>query len=225
MEQVSRRGVDEAPPLRRETLHDQVVSRVRDMIIEGRLAPGSRVVEGEIGAQLGVSRTPLREALKTLAGEGLVDFVPAKGAVVRRVTAEAARNMLEVLAELEALAGRLACERADDKGIQAVREMHDRMVAHFNRRRRLDYYKLNQAIHSAIVALAGNPELDGVHAVMQARMKRIRFVGNEEPSRWAAAMAEHVEMIEALEQRDGARLACVLRLHLEHTWKRVQDAI
>lgn len=212
-------------PLQRASLSEQAASRLRDMIIEGTLAPGERIVEGEIGARLGVSRTPLREALKTLAGEGLVDLVPAKGAIVRRVTAEAAREMLEVLAELEALAGRLAVARATDRQIGEVRALHDRMMAHYARRRRLDYYKLNQGIHTAIVALAANSELAAMHGQLQARMKRIRFVGHEGPGQWAAAVAEHEAMITALEARDARKLSSILRQHLTRTWERVKGVV
>lgn len=212
-------------PIRRLSLHDQVATRVRDMIIEGGLEPGSRINEGALGASLGVSRTPLREALKTLAGEGLIDFVPARGAIVRRLTPEAVASTLEVMAALEALAGRLACVRATDADIAGVRRIHDRMLSLYARRKRLEYYKLNQAIHTEIIRLAGNPELATVHGVMQARLKRIRFLGNSGPENWAAAVAEHEEMIVALEARNGEALAEVLTRHMENSWARVKDVI
>jgi DNA-binding GntR family transcriptional regulator len=214
-----------AEPIRRLSLHDQVATRVRDMIIEGGLEPGSRINEGALGASLGVSRTPLREALKTLAGEGLIDFVPARGAIVRKLTPEAVASTLEVMAALEALAGRLACARASDAGIAGVRRIHDRMLSLYARRKRLEYYKLNQAIHTEIVRLARNPELATVHGVMQARLKRIRFLGNSGPENWAAAVAEHEEMIVALEARKGEALAEVLTRHMENSWARVKDVI
>ena len=214
-----------AEPIRRLSLHDQVATRVRDMIIEGGLEPGSRINEGALGASLGVSRTPLREALKTLAGEGLIDFVPARGAIVRKLTPEAVASTLEVMAALEALAGRLACARASDAGIAAVRRIHDRMLSLYARRKRLEYYKLNQAIHTEIVRLARNPELATVHGVMQARLKRIRFLGNSGPENWSAAVAEHEEMIVALEARKGEALAEVLTRHMENSWARVKDVI
>ena len=212
-------------PIRRLTLHHQVAARVRDMIIEGELEPGSRVNEGALGASLGVSRTPLREALKTLASEGLIDIVPARGAIVRKLTPEAAAAMLEVMAALEALAGRLACVRASEAGILGVRRTHDRMLSLYARRKRLEYYKLNQQIHTEIVRLAANPELATVHGVMQARLKRIRFLGNSGPANWASAVAEHDEMIAALEARNGTALAEVLTRHMENSWARVKDVI
>src|SRR2546430_667342 len=101
-------------PIVRQNLHDAIVSRVRDMIIEGTLAPSTRVHEGRLGQELGVSRTPLREALKYLASEGLLELSPGRGAVVRKFSPKDVQDSLQVLATLEGLAGTLACERASD---------------------------------------------------------------------------------------------------------------
>lgn len=224
MEDSAGRGapVAEAPaPIARRSLHDQVVGRVRDLITDGTLAPGTRIKEGQLGAQLGVSRTPLREALKFLASEGLVELVAARGAIVRRFTAKDVRDMLDVLAVLESFAARLACRVASDEDIAEVRRLHDRMVERYAARDRLEYFKLNQQIHSAFLRLAGNATLEEAHASIQSRMKRIRYVGNEEPPKWAAALAEHETMIRALEARDGDALAAIVTRHLENTWERV----
>src|SRR5690349_17280278 len=102
------------PRIARPSLHDAIVTRVRDMIIEGELPPGARIHEGQLGTALGVSRTPLREALKFLASEGLIELSPGKGAVVRKFSPKHVRDSLIVLGDLEALAGRLACENATD---------------------------------------------------------------------------------------------------------------
>jgi DNA-binding GntR family transcriptional regulator len=212
-------------PIVRRSLHDEVVSRLRDMIIEGVLAPGTRIHEGQIGAQLGVSRTPLREALKALASEGLVDLVPSRGAVVHRFSSKDVEDMLTVLGTLEALAGRLACAHASDAQIGEMRRLHDEMMRFYERRDRLDYFKTNQSIHSAFIRLSGNSALVHVHDLLQARLKRIRFIGHEGPEKWAAAVAEHEDMIEALETRDGDRLASALTGHMSEAWRRVKDII
>ena len=110
----------EVARIERPTLHSAVVSRLRDMITEGQLPPGVRIHEGQLGKQLGVSRTPLREALKVMASEGLVDLVPSRGALVRNLTPKDVKDMLAVLAALEELAGRLACSNATDEVIAEV---------------------------------------------------------------------------------------------------------
>src|SRR6202790_2512494 len=194
-------------PIVRHNLHDAIVSRIRDMIIEGTLAPGSRIHEGHLGQELGVSRTPLREALKYLASEGLLELAPGRGAVVRSFSAKDVEDSLIVLASLEDLAGRLACIHASDDRSREIRRIHDEMMQRYAVRDRLSYLKLNQSIHSAILKASGNEPLAGVHGVLQARLRRIRYVGDESPEKWAAAVADHQDMIRALEARDGERRA------------------
>jgi len=220
-------GVSPSPivPLSRPTLHGQLVDRVRTLIVEGQLAPGTRIHEGELGNALGVSRTPLREALKVLASEGLVELVQGRGAVVRKLTGKDVAEMLDVLRALETLAARLACRNATDAQIAALRRTHDEMIAFYEAGNRLDYYWRNQAIHAGLADLSGNALLATMHATIQARMKRIRFIGNEDPGGWTAAVAEHREMIAALEARDEARLAAVVARHLDETWKRVANKL
>ena len=208
-------------PLSRRTLHDQLVDRVRTLIVEGELRAETRIHEGELGKALGVSRTPLREALKVLASEGLIELVPGRGAVVRKLTAKDVAEMLDVLTALETLAARLACRNATDGQIAALRAIHDEMMGYYAAGNRLEYYWRNQAIHAGFAELSGNTLLAAMHATIQARLKRIRFIGNEEPEGWSGAVAEHGEMMAALEARDGPRLAAAVTRHLDETWKRV----
>ena len=215
----------EIVPIARRTLHGEVVNHLRDMIIEGRLAPGARINEVQVGALLGVSRTPLREAIKTLASEGLVEVVPAKGAVVRKFSENDLFQILEVLKSIEQLGGRLACERASADKIAAIADMHRRMLVFYEAGNRLEYFKLNQAIHSAIVEASGNAVLAETHTMLQSRIKRARFVGHGEPQKWAGAVAEHEEMVEALGKRDADRLAAVIGRHLDASLARVRDVI
>jgi len=212
-------------PLDRRTLHDAVVDRVRNLVIEGQLAPGARIHESQLGTALGVSRTPLREALKVLASEGLIELVPGRGAIVKRLTRKDVRDMLDVLVALETLAGRLACRHASDGDIARLRTIHDEMMSLYAAGDRLEYYWRNQAIHAGLAALSGNALLASMHQTIAARLKRIRFIGNEEPDKWAGAVREHEAMMEALEARDDARLADSIRGHLDQTWLRVVDKI
>ncbi|MDP3190681.1 GntR family transcriptional regulator [Rhodoferax sp.] len=211
--------------IERPTLHNVVVSRIRDMIIEGQLPTGVRIHEGRVGQQLGVSRTPLREALKVLANEGLVELIPNRGATVRKLTAKEVRDMLAVLTTLEELAGSLTCQNASDADIQEVRRQHDEMLKFYSARDRLPYFKLNQQIHSALISLSGNESLAMVHDILQSRMKQIRYLGHRTEDQWAAAVADHEDMIGALEARDGQRLSAAMANHLARTWERIKNAI
>ena len=216
--------VEEAP-IRRRSLHEQVTDRIRDMIIEGTLPPGERINEADLVDRLGVSRTPLREALRTLAAENLIETRPSRGSVVRKLTPDDVLAMLVVLAELEGLAGRLVCANASDETIAEILGLHDQMMAHYAARDRLAYYKVNQAIHSAISAASGNSVLAETQGSIQARLKRIRFIGNRSPGNWAKAVAEHEDMASALRARDGDALAEVLKAHLAATWDRVRPVV
>lgn len=206
-------------------LHDQVASRVRDLIIEGRLEPGARIDETALVEQLGVSRTPFREALRTLAAEGLVVIRPSRGAIVRKLAPGEVLSMLELLAEIERLAGRLAIERAEPAELEELLALHERMMARYRERERLAYYKLNQRFHSRVAELSGNAALVEVHENLQARLKRIRFVGNREARRWAGAVADHERMARAVRERDGEALGKALHEHLHATWERVRDTL
>ena len=133
--------------------------------------------------------------------------------------------MLIVLQTLEELGGKLACQLGSDAEIAQVRALHDEMVRRYQAGDRLQYYKLNQAIHTAISKLAKNASLAEMQQMLQTRLKRIRFIGHEGPEKWAAAVAEHEEMIAALEARDEARLSKVLGRHLANAWERVRGVV
>src|SRR5215470_9285335 len=112
------------PAIHRRTLHDELVALLRNMIIEGELRPGSRISESRLCTRFGVSRTPLREALKVLSVEGLVRLLPNKGASVVRVTHKQVEETLAILGVLEALAGELACARIDNEGFGRIKSTH-----------------------------------------------------------------------------------------------------
>lgn len=207
------------------SLHDQVVSRVRDLIIEGVLEPGSRIDEGTLIEELGVSRTPFREALRTLAAEGLVIVKPSKGSVVRKWTPDDVFSMLEVLGHLEQLAGELACARATKEEIDDLVSLHLKMLQFYKANDRMPYYKLNQEFHSRLTALSKNPTLQEMQRNIQARLKRIRYIGNENPKAWAGAVEDHEAMVDALKAKDGKRLGEAMATHIRNTWDRVKDSL
>lgn len=211
--------------IERFPLHEVVAGRVRDLIIEGKLAPGDEVSEPMLCELLGVSRTPIREAIRTLAGEGLIVLRPGRSTIVRQFTRAEVRGMLEVIAELEAMAARQVCARASDAQIAEIVATHRRMMGHFEAHERLPYYKLNQATHSLIVASAGNAALSEVHELLQARMKRIRYVGHDTRERWVSAAMEHEAMVQALVARDAEAADRAMRIHIENTWTRIKDAV
>jgi DNA-binding GntR family transcriptional regulator len=222
---ISTPAPDAGGPIAWRSLHEAVAARLRDLIVEGHLPEGSRIVEKQLCEKLQVSRTPLREAFKVLAVEGLIEIQPNRGAIVSRIGPREARDMLTVISRMEALAGELACAHATDGEIAGVRALHDRMMALFGKRERMLYFGVNQQIHLEIVRIARNEVLRTMHAQLHARMKRIRFRGNDIPHNWAAAVTDHEQIIAALEARDGPRLGALLQRHLDDTWDRLAASL
>lgn len=199
---------------RRANLHDTVVSRLRDLIVEGALAPGARIAERQLCESLGVSRTPLREALKVLASEGLVELLPNRGARVARLDERDIEHMFQVMGALEALAGTLACAHVTEAELAEIAALHYEMLAQYTRRKLPEYFRLNQAIHAAIVMAARNPILASTYQSLAGRIRRARYLANLSDERWRHAVEEHESILQALQARDGARLARLLADHL-----------
>ena len=220
---ASRRTPHPLTPIVRSTLHDEVVERLRALIIDGDLLPESRIPELEICRRLGISRTPLREALKVLAAEGLVTLTPHRGATVTKLDAQSVDYMFQVLESLEALAGELACSQMRDDAIEEVRTWHEEMIRCYQRRNRTEYFHLNQRIHEAIVKQCGNPILVGVYEGLGSRVRYARYMVNLSPESWQEAVREHEEILAALEARNGRRLARILKRHLRHKREYVKN--
>ena len=206
-------------------LHEEVVGRIRGMILAGELLGGQRVPEKRLCDQLAISRTPLREALKVLASENLLVLLPNRGARVAVLTTGDVDEMFPVMGALEGLAGELACRRISDIEIDEVRALHYQMAAHHKRQELGEYFELNQRIHGKIFEVAGNETLGGLYAVLAARIRMARYQANLSHQRWNQAMAEHEEILEALSGRDGPRLARILKTHLENTCESVKEVI
>lgn len=197
-------------------LHEQATHRLRQMLVEGQIVPGAKLNERELCEQLKVSRTPLREAIKTLAAEGLVELVPNRGAVAVQLSEDDVRNTFEVMAALEAASGQLAAQRVTDAELAEIKAMHYEMLAAYTRRDLSAYYTLNAAIHRAINAAARNPVLTSTYSQVNARLQALRFRSNQDGEKWSRAVQEHETMIQALEARDGAAMASVLTAHLNN---------
>lgn len=200
----------------RTGLHRQVVERLRSLLIEGHIEPGAKLNERELCAKLRVSRTPLREAIKLLAAEGLVDLVPNRGAVAVRLTEADVVNTFEVLAHLEGLSGELAAQRITPAALDELRALHYEMLACYARRDLPGYYRLNALIHAGINDAVGNPVLTATYRSINARVQSLRFRSNQNEVKWKLAVAEHEQMMEMLAARDGAGLKTLLIQHLNH---------
>lgn len=198
----------------RSTLPQAAAERLRTLIIEGALAPGARLNERELSEQLGVSRTPLREAFRLLAAEGLLVQLPNRGVQVVALSPDDVRDAFEVMASLEGLAGELAARRVRDDDIADLEAMQADLEKAHRARDLAGYYRTNRAIHDRIGAIAGNALLAQTCRSLNARLHALRFRSNLNSAKWARAVAEHRSMITALAGRDGAALRDLLVRHL-----------
>ena len=140
----------------RKSLHHELVDRLQTLLLNSELKPGSKVPEKQLCDQFGVSRTPLREALKVLASYGLIRLEPNRGAWVTQVTEEEVEEVFPVLGALESLSGELACKHITDAEIDEVRALHAQMIASYDRRDLDTYFSINQKLHRAILMAARN---------------------------------------------------------------------
>jgi DNA-binding GntR family transcriptional regulator len=200
----------------RASLHEQVAYRLRELLVEGHIAPGAKLNERELAERLSVSRTPLREAIKMLAAEGLVELLPNRGAVAVSLSEQDVLDTFEVMAGLEGMSGELAAQRITDAELAEVKALHYEMLAAHTRRDLSGYYRLNAQIHQAINQAAKNPVLQTTYTQVNARLQALRFRSNQDDAKWQSAVKEHDQMIDALARRDGAALRAVLVQHLHN---------
>jgi DNA-binding GntR family transcriptional regulator len=200
----------------RAALHEQVAMRLRQMLVEGEIAPGAKLNERELAQVLQVSRTPLREAIKMLAAEGLVELLPNRGAVAVSLGEQDIMDTFEVMAGLEGLNGELAAQRITAEELAEIQAMHFEMLAAYTRADLSAYYRINAQIHAAINAAAKNPVLSGTYKQLNARLQALRFRSNQDGEKWRRAVQEHEQMIDALTRRDPVAMRAVLVDHLHH---------
>ena len=199
------------------SLAEEAYLALHRRIVRGQLAPGELLLEPALCEELGISRTPLREALKRLASEGLVVMPRNRRARVAPIDAQELEHLFEVEAGLESLAAVLAATRmtnAELKHLESLQERLERLLAKGDRNA---YFELNQRIHGLIVAGAKNPVLEETHRGLLGRLERARYLALDRLGRWEESTEEHREILAALKARDGERAQRLLADHVQHT--------
>ena len=200
--------------LNAQNLHELTFQKLRSMLVEGKISPGSKLNERELAEQLNVSRTPIREAIRRLAADGLVELIANRGAIAISLSREDIIHTFNVIAELEAYSGELAIQNITDEALAELEALHYEMLAAYARKDLSSYYKLNLKIHNTINHAAGNPVLHQLFLQVNARIEALRFRSNQDGLKWEKAVAEHQEMINALKARDKTRMRCVMSEHV-----------
>ena len=196
------------------SLHDEVAAMLRERIFDGVLAPGSFIDELALCGEWAISRTPLREALKVLAAEGLVRHEPRRGCFVNQITERDLDEIFPVIALLEGRCAFEAASNATDADLATLEQMHQRLGRCAKARRINDYYQANFAIHEAIITLANNRWLAQVIGDLRKIVKLARLQQLHAPGRLDQSLSEHMAVFAALKARDAAGAEAAMRTHL-----------
>jgi len=203
--------------IHRRSLHDDVTSLLRTIITDGELKPGEKIVEQALCERFGVSRTPLREALKVLAAEGLVHLLPRRGAVVAQITLAEIEELFPVMGALEALAGKLALDRIGTPELERLTKLHEKMLGCFRLHDEKNYIKANREIHEAIFEIANNTTLIAIYHQLLGKIHMVRFVARKTRQQWERAVEDHEKIMAAFTRRDGDALGEILYAHMVET--------
>lgn len=197
-------------PLQGESAYE----RLREDIRAGILQPGSRLTETEIAERLAISRTPVREAIRRLESEGLVDHQPRTGAIVRRLDYPEIMELYEMRTVLEATAARLAARAASPMELEELNAINEEMAQAMGNADRL--VELNRLFHERLLDAARNRFLLRSMASVESTLLILGPTSLEDPSRARAAVAEHDAVLKAVNARDGMAAEAAMRAHMEH---------
>jgi DNA-binding GntR family transcriptional regulator len=204
-----------APPIPRRALYEEVAERLRQLIYDGELGPGSFVDERALVQRFGISRTPLREALKVLHAEGLVRLTPRRGSwVAGELTPQDLDEIFPLMALLEGLCAREAVKKATPAGVKRLEGLHARLERHAAAGDIARYYEQNYEFHEAVQELAANPYLSRAVSELRRLLRLLRGRQLRVPGRMEASLAEHRRLMRAVRRGDADEAERVMRAHL-----------
>ena len=206
-----------------KALYEEVAEQLRQRIFRRELEPGSWIDELKIAEEFGISRTPLREALKVLVAEGLLRHEPRRGCFVAEVTERDLDEIFPVIALLEGRAAHGATCRAGDADVAALQVLHQRLQQCAAEGRITDYYAANHAIHEAFITLADNRWLAQAIGDLRKILRLARLQQLHAPGRLQQSLAEHLAVFDALKRRDSEAAEAAMRTHLLHQREALRD--
>ena len=202
-------------------LRDVVFNTLRQAILRGELKPGERLMEIQLANKLGVSRTPIREAIRKLELEGLVLMIPRKGAEVAEITEKNLRDVLEVRCALEELAVQLACDRMDEEGIKAMKEASAEFCNTLDSDDITRIAQADVALHDIIVQATGNQRLIQLVNNLSEQMYRYRFEYIKDFSQHERLVEEHKVIYESIVKKDKETASNMAKVHIDNQKKAI----
>ena len=201
-----------------QALYLQVADRLREQIYQHELAPGDAIEEMALCERFGISRTPLREALKVLDSEGLVELIPRRGSFVRNLDIDELNELFPVMMVLEGLCAKEAVEHCSDKDMIQLEAMHEKLET-FAREENVDsYYEQNFVFHQAVQDLSGNKWLQRVIGDLRKVLRLARHMQLTIPGRLQESLEEHREIMKSFRQKNAELADKTMQLHLKKQW-------
>ena len=208
-----------------EPLAEKIADRLRRSILRGQLRPGAQVKERDIAADMGASRTPVREAIRILAKEGLAELRPSRSPIIAIADVVEFAEKTEVLIALEKLAARLACTNASNAQIARIAKLVRHMDEHFDTADTLDMFEVDMAFHSAIAEASCNSALAETQGTFLRQLWRVRYVTTLRRRNRERVVGEHSQILEAIKRRDAAAAEDAIDKHLSHLADDIRDTL
>jgi len=196
----------------------RVYEEIKEAIINNTIKPGSMIQERVIAKKLGVSRTPVREALKKLSAEGLIELIPGRGAMVTKITIEDIREIMQVREPLECLAAKLAAERVTLRDIEYLEAMVSSWKQEIDNTTDIDFVSISRwdiGFHEYIVEIARNNHLAHLLSIIRDQIRRITFMTQDNKHRIETSLSQHIKILEALKRKDPRAAEENMREHME----------
>jgi DNA-binding GntR family transcriptional regulator len=211
--------------IKADLLHYQVADRLRDMVVAGDLIPGDSISERELCELFGISRTPLREALKVLVSEDLVRLLPRRGAMVAHISPEMLIEKFQAAKVLEAYAAEFACANSDPQDVEALEELMQKIEASVAKEQVGRYFEATGRFHRNLVEMTGNKTLIKVYSEVMAHLTRARVIGlRSEPNQIEAAKF-HRDLLRAIKRQDAAAAKRLMIEFMDRVQRKVLIAI
>lgn len=202
------------PKIVKTALYVEVTERLRSMVAGGILKPGSWIDEQKLSEELGVSRTPFREAIRILASEGILRIEPRKGCYVTELTDNDLNDIFPLMAILEGRCAYEAAQKANLKEIKSLESMHENLKKHAAEKNIDDYFMTNRKIHEAIQSLAGNEWLTNMVTDLRRILNLSRHRSLHHKGRIEESCQEHLSIFEALKSRDAVEAERLMKTHI-----------
>lgn len=201
--------------IQKKTLHEEIANNLREMIMSGELREGDKIRENELCDLMGISKTPLREALRVLSAEGLIRLIPNRGSFVTTPTFEEIKEMFDVMVALEGVCARTAVEKMSDQDFVKLDNLHRKLEQNFKRKDQKEYIRQNNLYHAFVQELAGNKTLNQIVNGLRQKILLYRFQSLNLPGRFEQSIKEHRSLLAAFRNRDSGKAESLMKSHLK----------